>query len=69
MSLPVTSVLVGFLASVLMRRNAVEIAEPADRPEMLLALLGTVIVGVGGWLGGELVLRHGVAVEREEESG
>lgn len=30
-----------------------------------LSVVGVLLLGVAGWLGGELVFRHGVAVERE----
>lgn len=31
---------------------------------VLLSVVGVLFLGVAGWLGGELVYRHGVAVER-----
>ncbi|RJP20313.1 MAG: DUF2231 domain-containing protein [Candidatus Abyssobacteria bacterium SURF_5] len=42
-----------------------------DRPvltaPLILSLIGVALIGVGGWLGGELVYVHGVAVESPEE--
>lgn len=35
----------------------------ADAP-VLLSVVGVLFLGVAGWLGGEMVYRHGVAVER-----
>ncbi|HKY59665.1 MAG TPA: DUF2231 domain-containing protein [Gemmatimonadota bacterium] len=32
-----------------------------------LSLVGVVLLAVAGWLGGELVFRHGVAVERSSQ--
>lgn len=34
-----------------------------------LALVGAAVLGVGGWLGGTLVYRHGIGSERERRSG
>ena len=48
-----------FAISFLMRMNGV----PGDTGPIILSVLGVVILGVGGWLGGELVFRHGVAVD------
>lgn len=33
-----------------------------------LSVLGVVLLGISGWLGGEMVYVHGVAVESQEES-
>lgn len=32
---------------------------------LLLSVLGVVLISISGWLGGELVFKHGVAVETE----
>jgi uncharacterized membrane protein len=48
-----------FIASWLRRRAN---AEEPDRLALLLSLLGAGVLGVGGWLGGELVERLGVGV-------
>lgn len=37
---------------------------PGARGPMLLSVIGVGLLGVSGWLGGELVYVHGVAVER-----
>lgn len=52
-----------FLGSVLLRRGPSGVAEEAGWLEISLALLGTLVAFGGGWLGGELVFRHGVGVE------
>ncbi|MGH7559369.1 MAG: DUF2231 domain-containing protein [Gemmatimonadota bacterium] len=36
----------------------------ADAP-IVMSVVGVLFLGVAGWLGGELVFRHGVGVERE----
>jgi uncharacterized membrane protein len=36
----------------------------ATDPPLLLTLLGVALIGAAGWLGGEMVYVHGVAVER-----
>jgi uncharacterized membrane protein len=38
-------------------------AAPASEPPLLLTVLGVALIGVSGWLGGEMVYVHGVAVE------
>jgi uncharacterized membrane protein len=42
--------------------------EPAHEGSPLLTLLGVLLIGVGGWLGGELVHRAGVGVSSEAGS-
>jgi uncharacterized membrane protein len=37
---------------------------PATDPPLLLTLVGVALVSASGWLGGEMVYVHGVAVER-----
>jgi uncharacterized membrane protein len=34
---------------------------------LLLSVLGIILITISGWLGGELVFRHGVAVDRQPE--
>lgn len=34
---------------------------------VLLSVLGVILITISGWLGGELVFRHGVAVDRQSE--
>jgi uncharacterized membrane protein len=48
-----------FVVSFLMRWNGL----PGDTGPIILSALGVAVLGVGGWLGGELVFRHGVAVD------
>lgn len=55
-----------FLGSVLLHRDSLEAATP-PLVSLLLALGGVVLTLAGGWLGGELVFRHGVAVETRED--
>lgn len=50
-----------FLGSVLLHRGDLAAATP-PASALVLAVVGTVVTLVGGWLGGELVFRHGVAV-------
>ena len=37
---------------------------PGARTPIALSVVGVLLLAVAGWLGGELVFRHGVAVER-----
>lgn len=39
-------------------------APPGAGTPVVLSVIGVLMLGVAGWLGGELVFRHGVAVER-----
>jgi uncharacterized membrane protein len=48
-----------FAVSFLLRMNGL----PGDTGPIVLSGLGVVLLGVGGWMGGELVFRHGVAVD------
>jgi uncharacterized membrane protein len=41
---------------------------PAETLPMVLSLLGIALLSISGWLGGELVYVHGVAVERNPPS-
>ena len=41
------------------------ISPPGAGTPLILSILGVLLLGVAGWLGGELVFRHGVAVEQE----
>ncbi len=53
------------LASVLLRRGPSGVTEKPGLLEISLALLGILVAFGGGWLGGELVFRHGVGVDRK----
>ncbi|HEX7273416.1 MAG TPA: DUF2231 domain-containing protein [Casimicrobiaceae bacterium] len=44
-------------------------APPGAGLPVLLSLIGVGLLGVSGWLGGEMVFVHGVAAARERESG
>ncbi len=52
-------------ASLLLRRTSLATGSPS-RLAVGLAVLGVILALAGGWLGGELVFRHGVAVEPRE---
>lgn len=36
---------------------------------LLLSVLGVILITISGWLGGELVFKHGVAVNPQNDSG
>jgi uncharacterized membrane protein len=36
---------------------------------VLLSVLGVILITISGWLGGEMVFRHGVAVDRQSGAG
>jgi uncharacterized membrane protein len=36
---------------------------------VLLSVLGVILITISGWLGGEMVYRHGVAVEPQHDAG
>jgi uncharacterized membrane protein len=36
---------------------------------VLLSVVGVILITVSGWLGGEMVFRHGVAVDRQSGAG
>ncbi|MEX2599389.1 MAG: DUF2231 domain-containing protein [Dehalococcoidia bacterium] len=57
------SVLVLFIVSWFWRQQAAAITDP-DAMAIILAGVAVAIAGVGGWLGGELVDRMGVGVDR-----
>jgi len=38
-------------------------SDPGARVPMALSLLGVILLGVSGWLGGEMVFKHAVGVE------
>ena len=44
-------------------------AGPAGDPPVLLTVLGVVLISASGWLGGELVYVHGVAVRKAGPHG
>ena len=37
--------------------------DPYDKVPVVLSALGMVLLGVSGWLGGEMVYRYGVGVD------
>ena len=41
---------------------------PDSRAAMLLTLLGVLAIGRSGWLGGEMVYRHGMGVQQRRSS-
>jgi uncharacterized membrane protein len=41
---------------------------PGAAPPIWLSVIGVVLLGISGWLGGEMVYVHGVAVERQRAS-
>ena len=43
------------------------IAAPTANPPIWLSVIGVVLLGVSGWLGGEMVFVHGAAVEPQPE--
>lgn len=55
-----------FLGSVLLHRDSLDAAAPPTA-SVLLAVAGAVLTLAGGWLGGELVFRFGVAVRTRED--
>ncbi|MEN3327641.1 MAG: hypothetical protein V7638_2448 [Acidobacteriota bacterium] len=61
--------LVIFIASFYLRtsRGATWITGLPSLP-IILSIVGVVGISIGGWLGGELVFRHGVAVEAQRGS-
>ena len=36
---------------------------------LLLSVVGIVLITISGWLGGEMVFKHGVAVEQQSDAG
>ncbi len=36
---------------------------------VLMSVLGVILITISGWLGGEMVFRHGVAVDQRADSG
>ena len=59
------AVVVLFAVSFLLRRNALDVAPVATAP-FVLSLCAIVLLGVAGWLGGELAYRFGVRVADED---
>ena len=43
-------------------------AAPSAAPPIWLSVIGVVLLGVAGWLGGEMVYVHGVAVEPQGDA-
>ncbi len=56
-----------FFTSLWLRRGQLEAPTP-PMAACMVSGLGVVVTTIGGWLGGELVFRHGVGVESEERS-
>jgi uncharacterized membrane protein len=54
-----------FAVNFLLRRGAT----PEAKLPLALSALGVVLIGISGWLGGEMVYVHGVAVEPQRSSG
>lgn len=52
-----------FAADFLMRLRT----NPYDKTPVALSAVGVVLLGVSGWLGGEMVYRHGVGVDPRPE--
>jgi uncharacterized membrane protein len=42
---------------------------PGDKLPFILSIIGVILIGISGWLGGEMVYVHGVAVEPRRERG
>jgi uncharacterized membrane protein len=49
-----------FGASLYFHRGGLELAASRQLPALILSGLGTACLQVGGWLGGQLVYRHGI---------
>ena len=55
-----------FAGSFYLRTNAgAQLTGDNHTIPLLLSMLGVVLISISGWLGGELVFKHGVAVEIE----
>lgn len=55
-----------YLASLLARGTEMSAAGPGPGLALALSALGLLLLGVGGWLGGELVYRHAVGIKSPE---
>jgi uncharacterized membrane protein len=56
------SIVIVFAVNLLLRING----EAGATLPLLLSLIGVVMLGIAGWLGGELVYVHGVAVDPQQ---
>lgn len=56
------TIVVLFVLNILLRANSA----PGARVPVLLSIIAIAMLGVSGWLGGELVYVHGIAVEPHE---
>lgn len=54
-----------FAVNFLLREGAM----PEAKLPLALSAIGVVLIGISGWLGGEMVYVHGVAVEPQRSSG
>ena len=45
------------------------VAAPRANPPLWLSVIGIVLLGISGWLGGEMVYVHGIAVEPQPSAG
>jgi uncharacterized membrane protein len=45
------------------------VAAPRANPPLWLSIIGIALLGISGWLGGEMVYVHGVAVEPQPSAG
>ena len=55
-----------FVGSFYLRTNAgAQLTGDSHTIPLLLSIFGVVLISISGWLGGELVFKHGVAVEIE----
>ena len=55
-----------FAASFYLRTSSgIELVNENYTIPFLLSVLGVILIAISGWLGGELVFRHGVAVEAQ----
>jgi uncharacterized membrane protein len=67
MSVQLTAVTV-LVVSLLLRLGHIDDARPA-LAAIVCAIAGTLLLFVGGWLGGHMVFTHGVSVELDRASG
>jgi uncharacterized membrane protein len=63
--LSINLVVVGLFAINLWLRTT---AGVGDNPPIWLSAIGVVLLGISGWLGGEMVYVHGVAVEPQQSN-
>ena len=62
--------LVVFVASFYLRTSGgASLVGGSHTIPVLLSIVGVILITVSGWLGGEMVFRHGVAVDRQSDAG